>query len=238
MNIRQGAGLRPNAETSGNRPSGRPQCLVGQYRYTETRYLPLNAEARMIGAVQFASHIGAPICTLLTINAAHLQRIDSDSVFHIGHLWDGYRSFIELLRKWLNHRDITWACIWTREYTGGRNEHHGEHWHIALHLPPHHRDALAAQVALWTGEAVGAPDSKKKCIARSVTGAWYLSRGKGNAGEYLGKATPKKRLRYGKRVPNALRTSRHHGGEGPIQGQRFGISRPINDTAQQRLGWQ
>lgn len=192
----------------------------------------------MVGAVRFASHIGAPMCALLTINAAHLQRIDSDSVFHLGHLWDGYRVFHELLRKWLAHRGIAWACVWVREYTGGKNEHHGEHWHIALHLPPRHQDALAAQVASWTGEAVGAHDDKAKCIARSITGAWYLSRRKENAGEYLGKATPKTRLRYGKRIPNTLRTTWRYGGEGPIQGQRFGISRPIGNAAQQRLGWQ
>jgi len=211
---------------------------VGLARYPETRKLPLNAQARMVGAVRFASHIGAPINTLLSINAAHLQRIDSDSVFHIGHLWDGHRDFQELLRKWLTHRGITWACVWAREYTGGRNRHHGEHWHIAVHLPPRHQDALAAQVAIWTGEAVGAPDDKRKCIARSVTGAWYLSRGKENAGEYLGKATPKTRLRYGKWVSNDLRTTRHYGGEGPIYGQRFGISRLIGTTAQRRQGWQ
>jgi len=192
----------------------------------------------MVGAVRFASHIGAPICTLLTINAAHLQRIDSDSVFHIGHLWDGYQDFYELLRKWVGHRSIPWACIWAREYTGGRNDHHGEHWHIALHLPPRHQAALAAQVAVWTGEAVGTSDGKRKCLARSVTGAWYLSKCTGNAGEYLGKATPTTRIRYGKLVPNELRVTGRKGGEGPIEGQRFGICRPIGDTAQRRQGWQ
>jgi len=236
----QDAILSPCPETLRNSPSGRPKHLVGQVgqaRYPETSNLPLDAERRMVGAVRFATHIGAPICTLLTINAAHLQRIDSDSVFHIGHLWDGYQDFYELLRKWVGHRGIAWACVWAREYTGGRNRHHGEHWHIALHLPQHHQNALAAQVANWTGEAVGTSDGKRKCLARSVTGAWYLNKCTGNAGEYLGKATPKTRIRYGKRIPNDLRTTRHHGGEGLIGGQRFGICRPINDAAQRRQGW-
>ena len=130
-----------------------------------------------------------------------------------------------------------WACVWVREYTGGRNNHHGEHWHIALHLLPRHQEEFAAQVALWTGEEIGNNDGKKKCIARSVTGAWYLNQRKDNAGEYLGKATPKTRLRYGKRVTNNLCTTRYHGGEGPIEGKRFGISRPIGDAAQQGQGW-
>jgi hypothetical protein len=193
----------------------------------------------MVDAIRFATHIGKPISTLLTINAAHLQRIDSDSVFHVGNLWDGYRDLLELLRKWITGRGLTWACVWVREYTGGRNNHHGEHWHITIHLPPRHQDDLATQVAIWTGEAVGANDGKQKCVARSITGAWYLSQCKGNAGEYLGKATPKTRSRYGRQVPNLLRVTRHHEhGVGLIEGKRFGISRAIGDTAQRRQGWQ
>jgi len=221
------------------RASGHPDYLVGQYRYTPSTYLPLDAQSKMMAAVRFASHVQTPINTLLTINAAHLQRIGSDSVFDIGHLWDGHRAFIELLRKWLAHRGVSWACIWSREYTGGKNEHHGEHWHIAFHLQQHHRADLASQIAVWTGEAIGEPDGTAKCIAKSVTGAWYLNRRKGNAGEYLGKATPKTRRRYGRTVPNQLRQpSDFRGGEGPIQGKRFGISKTIGKTAQERQGWQ
>jgi hypothetical protein len=238
MITKHSAGLTQNPKASRTGRSERPQRLVGQARYPETTYLPLDAERRLVGAVQFASQIGAPVTTMLTINAAHLQRVGSDSVFDVGHLWDGYQNLIELLRKWVTGRGVTWACIWVREYTGGKNDHHGEHWHIALHLPPRHHDDLAAQIAIWTGEAVGASDGKAKCIARSTHGVWYLNRRKENAGEYLGKATPKTRLRYGKRIPNELRVTRHHGGEGPIQGKRFGISRPIGDMAQRRRGWQ
>jgi len=233
----QDATLSQCPETLRNRPSGRPEFLVGQARYPKTINLPLDGEHRMVGAVKFASHIGAPICTLLSINAAHIQRWGSDSVFDVGHLWDGHRDFLELLRKWITQRGIIWACVWVREYTGGKNDHHGEHWHIAWHLPPRYQDALASQIAVWTGEAIGPHDGKQKCIARSITGAWYLSRREENAGLYLGKATPKTRLRYGKRVPNDLRTTRYHGGEGLIEGKRFGISRIIGDTTQLRQGW-
>lgn len=238
MIIEHSAGLSPNPKPLRIRPSGGPRLLVGQTRYPETTYLPLEAERRLVGAVQFASHIGTPVTTMMTINAAHIQRIGSDSAFDVGHLWDVCRDFLELLRKWIVHRSIHWACVWVREYTGGKNNQHGEHWHIALHLQPRHHDDLASQVAIWTGEAVGASDGKAKCIARSTNGVWYLSRRKKNAGVYLGKATPKTRLRYGKPIPNELRMTRHHGGEGPIQGKRFGISRPIGDTAQRLKGWQ
>jgi len=214
-----------------------PSRLVGHSRYPTSTYLPLDAERRMMAAVKFASDISAPIQTMLTINAAHLQRVDAGGVFGVGHLWDGHRAFLELLRKWVVQRGVPWSCIWVREYTGGRNEHHGEHWHIAFHLPPRHRAALAEQVAIWTDEENGAPDGKAKCITRSVTGAWYLSKCKGNAGTYLGKATPKTRNRYGRQVPNHQRQTKHYGGEGPIEGKRFGISRLIGQTAQERHRW-
>ena len=215
-------------------PSSR---LVGHSRYPISTYLPLDAERRMVEAVRFAHDISAPIQTMLTINAAHLQRVGAGGVFGTGHLWDGYRDFLQLLRKWVKHRGVPWSCVWVREYTGGRNEHQGEHWHITFHLPPRHRAALAAQVALWTEEAIGISNGKAKCIARSATGAWYLSKCKGNAGTYLGKATPKTRNRYGRQVPNHQRHTKHYGGEGPIEGKRFGISRLIGQTAQKRCGW-
>lgn len=217
--------------------SGRHKRLVGQTRYPTTDKLPLDAEWRMTSAVRFATHIGAPVQTMLTINAAHLQRIGSGGIFDIGNLWDGYRDVLELLRKWVTGRGLPWSCVWAREYTGGRNDHHGEHWHIALHLPPRHRAALSAQVAVWTGEAVGEHDGKTKCIARSKMGAWYLSISKDNAGEYLGKATPRTRLRYGRSVPNHQRQGGKGGGEGIIEGKRFGISKTLGATAQARAGY-
>jgi len=97
---------------------------------------------------------------------------------------------------------------------------------------------VAAQVAIWTGEDVGLTDGKRKCIARSVMGAWYINRRNDNAGEYLGKATPATRFRYGRRVLNHQRGTSYRGGEGPIQGKRFGISRHIGETAQRRYNWE
>lgn len=198
---------------------------VEYHRYPESKHLPVDAEKRMTEAVRFASKISAPIQTMLTINAAHLQRMGSDSVFDIGHLWDGLQRFLELLRKWLvEQRGVLWSCVWVREYTGGRNEHFGEHWHIALYVPPRYQNELAAQTAIWTDEAIGAHDGKKKCIARSLTGAWYLSNRRDTVGEYLGKATPKTRSHYGRQIKNELRTTKYHGGEGLIEGKRWYIA--------------
>jgi len=238
MIIIQGDTLSPKPQILGNGTSARPLCLVGRPRYPITSDLPLDAELRMDRAERFASYIDTPLNTMLTVNAAHLQRTDSGSIFDVGHLWDGFRTFLEVQRKWVTNRGVPWSCIWVREHTGGRNKHHGEHWHAAIYLPPRHQNDLAAQIPIWTGEAIGDSDGKKKCIARSITGAWYLNRRKDSTAEYLAKATPKTRSRYGRKVPNDLRLTRRSGGQGPIEGKRYGISRTIGDTAQRRQGWQ
>lgn len=182
---------------------------------------------------------GTPIDTLLTINAAHLQRISAGGVFGVGHLWDGFRDFLELVRKWVTARSVLWAVIWVREYAGGQHGQVGEHWHIALHLPQGLRADFVAQVAIWTDESIGNDLSGQGTIARSSGRAWhYRSRARfGNGprglGAYLGKAEPSWRRRYKRMVRNLTKPDRRqNGGGGPIQGKRFGISRHIGETAQ------
>jgi hypothetical protein len=106
-------------------------------------------------------------------------------------------------------------------------------------LPARLRADFAAQVAIWTDDEIGSDMSGKYTIARSAGRAWhYRSRapfgnGPDGLGAYLGKAEPSWRRRYGRMVPNLEKPDRwQNGGSGPIQGKRFGISRPIGDTAQ------
>jgi len=125
--------------------------LVGKStRYPETETLPVGAQARLIRAAMFSEKIGYPLNTLLTINAAHLQRMSSDGVFGVGHLWDGMQNFIELARKWPEKRGVPWVAIWSREHAGGKHGQSGEHWHIGLHLPRRMHADFAEQVARWT----------------------------------------------------------------------------------------
>jgi hypothetical protein len=218
---------------------GHSSPVVVSTRYAESRSLPIGAQARLISAAAFSARIGFPLDTLLSINAAHLQRIGEGGVFRAGHLWDGFRDFLELVRKWVTGRGVPWVAIWSREYASGKHGQAGEHWHIGLHLPSHMRRDFAAQVALWTGECLGGKDAKKSTVALSVDRAWHLrarapsGNGAEGIGAYLGKAEPSWRRHYGRTVPNACKPARHIvGGEGPIQGKRFGISRSIGDTAQ------
>lgn len=208
-------------------------------RYSATYELPLGAQARLMQAAAFSQTIGHPTNTLLTINAAHLQRIGEGGVFGIGHLWDGFQVLLELIRKWFSARGVFWAVIWAREWARrGHQGQAGEHWHIAFHLPKHLRADFARQVAVWTGEGVGEISPNNREAAISAARAWCLtvSSGRGDPVElaaYLGKAEPGRIMKYGKHVPNTLkpRTDRF-GGEGYIEGKRFYICKKLGPTAQ------
>jgi hypothetical protein len=235
--------LRPDQAQPVSSPILRPSRLVGlshpATRYPVTHELPVGAQARLMKSAAFSQALGRPIDTLLTINAAHLQLIGEGGVFGIGSLWDGFRELHELMRKWVTGRDVFWACIWVREWARrGHRGQAGEHWHLGMHMPASLRAEFAPQVAVWTGEGIGAKAPSSREAAVSVTGAWHLSVRAGRGGPdslaaYLGKAEPGYVTRYGKRVPNVRKPRRDkHGGNGPIQGKRFGISRSIGTLAQ------
>ena len=112
--------LRTTQAKPAYRPFGEGQRLVDKSsvptRYTVTRELPVGTQARLMQAALFSQSLGHPINALLTINAAHLQRIGEGGVFSVGTLWDGLQALHELVRKWLSARNVVWAVIWSREY--------------------------------------------------------------------------------------------------------------------------
>lgn len=211
-------------------------------RYTVTDELPRGAQARMMQAAAFSEHIGHRINTILTINAAHLQRIGEGGIFGVGHLWDGLQNLHELIRKWISARGIFWASIWVREWAPrGYKGQAGEHWHIALHLPKCLHADFAKQVAEWTGEAVGAVSPSARESAVSVGHAWHLGvrHGRGgpeNIAAYFGKSEPSTIKLYGRRVENPDKPRNtgvyRFGGYGPIEGKRFHICKTLGATAQ------
>jgi len=220
-------------------------CLVGNTntftRYTLTKQLPVGTQARMMRAAAFSQALGHPVNALLTINAAHLQRIGEGGVFGLGHLWDGFQVLLELLRKWITTRSVVWAVIWSREWSQkGINGQAGEHWHIGLHLPKHFHADFAAQTAEWTGQNIGTVSPSARESAVSEHRAWHLSVKHGPGGPeclaaYLGKAEPSAIKRYGRRGPNPYKPRRDKiGGNGPIEGKRFHICKTIGPTEQMR----
>ncbi len=223
-------------------PIGGQSGLVGKPapapRYTMTRELPVGAQARLVRAAMFSQALGCPINAQLVINAGHLQRIGEGGVFGIGHLWDGHRAFSELARHWVRARGIPWACIWSREWAArGHRGQAGEHWHFGLHLPRRLHLEFGGQVATWTGEGIGQIEPK---AITSALGAWHLGARNGRGGPaglaaYLGKAEPGHRVHYGKRVPNLHKPRPDiFGGEGPIEGKRFGICKALGSSEQGR----
>lgn len=225
--------------------TGSHSCLVDNThqptRYPVTHELQRKTQARMMRAAAYSETIGHPLNAVLTINAAHLQRIDEGGVFGVGHLWDGLQRLHELIRKWVVGRGVFWASIWVREWSQkGKNGHAGEHWHIALHLPKYLHADFAEQVAEWTGEAVGPVPKTRRYSAVSVGNAWHLAVRHGRGGPediaaYFGKAEPSKRKRHGRLVANLDKPRRYKvGGMGPIEGKRFHICKTLGPTAQAR----
>ncbi|OSP53701.1 hypothetical protein [Pseudoruegeria sp. SK021] len=201
----------------------------------------------MMNAANFSRHIRFPLNTLTTINAARLQHVSSGGVFEIGHLWDGFRDLLELMRKWSKARGVPWAVVWCREVAKTGAHHPGEHWHIGHHLPAKHHLDFASQVGRWTDEEFSPNhhlDLSRGQVAFSVHDAWNITKAvRGGGGPegisaYLGKAEPNRITLYGKTKRNPDKISlKNIGGNGRVEGQRHGISREIHRSAQRAVGF-
>ncbi|WP_417463245.1 hypothetical protein [Kordiimonas sp.] len=222
--------------------TSRGSCLVvvgPPTRYPVTDKLPRGTQARMMNAAVFSEKIGYPLNTHTIINAAQLQRIGAGGVFGIGHLWDGFQELMQLMRKWHTGRGLPWVMIASREYNSTRAKHPCEHWHIAHHQPRELRSDWTAQLPVWTEEGTSAADdSISEHNAWRVTSRWPGGRGPDNLAAYLGKAEPGRIKLHGKWQENTLKPRPDkYGGEGPVEGKRFRISRSIDRAAQAKAGF-
>jgi hypothetical protein len=210
-------------------------------RYPASSCLARGTQKRLIDAATFSVHLGTPVNTLITVDAARLQSIDGGGIIGLGHLWDGFQDLLERLRKWTTGRNVPWACLWVREVSGRP----GEHWHLALHLPARHRLDLAHQLAAWTDEPLGDGSLlQAHDVAVSALGSWHVTarrrggRGPEGIAAYLGKAEPGRIKLYGKtHINHDKPRPQYRGGEGNIEGKRHGISRTLGRTAQRAAGW-
>lgn len=240
--------LRPDLAKPVHGPLHNPSPLV-VVGYTSTRYpmsksLQRGAQRELMNAAVFSAHIGFPINTLTTINAAHLQRLGDGGVFSVGHLWDGFRDLFELMRKWTTARDLPWIAIWSREHAGKNSKQPGEHWHIGHHLTTQHHRSYTEQLSAWTGEDHDQVRLLRNGdVAFSTSSSWNIkarrNRGQGPEGiaAYLGKSEPNRITLHGKVKDNPDKVQRKFGGEGPIEGKRYGISRAIHRKEQKAKGF-
>lgn len=196
-----------------------------------------------MNAAAFSKAIGHRLNALITINARKLQRQGAPGLMCNRYLHEARADLLERMRKWMKGRGLPFVAIWAREYSKDVYEH----WHIALHLPRRHRADLAAQMADWTGAQID-PDALMKDgdIAVSEGKLWHMSSERqdgpkggpeGMAG-YFGKAEPARVQLYGKTRANPDKVRRDlNGGQGPIAGRRYGVSRTLNSKAQAAHGF-
>jgi len=213
-------------------------------RYARSKKLPRGAQCDLMNAAAFSEHLSTPLNSFVTINAEHLQRIGSDSVFNGVHLWDGFRNLTELMRKWFTQRGSDFLAIWSREGRSAQARQPGEHWHIGLHLPHEHRDDFASQMVPWTGvEIAVGRTTKQGMLAVATDDSWFISKKDGwgrpeHIARYLGKAEPSQVRLHGQMKPNLKKPFRGKvGGEGLIEGKRYGVSRALNRAAQASAGF-
>lgn len=216
--------------------------------YAPSRTLRRGAQRELMAAARFSAKERKGINTLTTINTAQLQRIGAPGIFQTGHLWSATKDFIEKFRKWTVARGLPWVAVWVREVAGKNAQQPGEHLHLGSYLPRCRYEELVQQVPLWTGEGwdQNRPlDDHKGEVAFSEGNAWNITtriRGRGGPqgiAAYLGKAEPNRIPRYGKLRDNPDKADRRqYGGEGLIEGKRYGVSRAIDQKAQREAGFQ
>jgi len=206
--------------------------------------LPRGTQRALMNASAFAAHIGRPINALVTINARDLQCLSTSGVFPSSPLKRVLKDLLELMRKWLGARGVTWIAVWSREWSRER----GEHWHIGLHLPAKHHADFAAQIAIWTGEDHDVDRVLDDAeIAVSRDNSWQIKKHlrskesreyKDAIAAYLGKAEPSRITLHGKKKTNPDKERpRLYGGAGPIDGKRSGVSRSLDINAQRKAGF-
>lgn len=210
---------------------------------TRSTALPRGAQMDLMNAAVFSKAIRCPLNVLVTINARELHRNGAPGLMSGRALSEARADLLERMRKWVTARGLPWVSIWVREHAYS----YGEHWHISLHLPKPYRGDLAMQMTTWTG-VNGDLDARLNDgdIAVSVDRLWHIGtkRRDGPQGSpegmaaYLGKAEPSRINLYGKmrNNPNKVRRDRN-GGQGPIRGRRYGISRSLNTKAQAVAGF-
>jgi len=203
------------------------------------------AQRDLIHAAAFSTYIGHSVNVTITVNAGHLQRIGCDGVFGVGHLWDGHRDFRDLIGHWFDARGLPVHGFWTREWGSSNATQPGEHWHLAYWIPARYRRPFAMQLAGWVGEDMStAEPPKEDIVAASVHDGWIVKQrlrnggGPTNIAAYFGKAEPSNIRIHGKIKRNPDKVNpRKNGGEGQIEGQRYGITRSLNTAAQQKAGF-
>ena len=196
---------------------GAPRRLANPARRTAA--LPRGTQARFIEAAGISADLGFPLNTLLTIRWDSLFSDNDVNPLRYLPVPNRIDRLVELLRKWLEWRDLPPAYIWVREATGSE----GEHWHIAFHLPPALHPQIIAFVAKQTGEPVSlrhrAHQKTPGEFACSEIRSWHLAhdlhpeRHGLYLAAYLGKAEPSQILFRGKMVGNKKK---------PIRGVQFG----------------
>ena len=208
--------------------------------------LPVGSQQKAVQAAKLAKEIGAPINRLLTIRTQAMRDTANGGIFRLGTQPECVRIFLDKHLRWMKHRNVPVAYIWSREYS----RHPREHFHMGYHQVDDLDADYIEQIAAWCEEEIKEQGSNDATVAQSVFGSWNIRRCiKGgtsgtNIAAYLTKAEPNEiTTKWGKVKPNNHKPRQsHHGGDGPIEGNgkhayRWGTSTLIGRTQRDRHGY-
>jgi hypothetical protein len=210
-----------------------------------TLSLSKGTQRKMMDAAKLADLIDTPINRLLTVRTHTMRISGGGGIFRGGTQAECVRDFLDKNYRWLNHRGLPVANIWSREFSN----YHSEHFHAGYHMPPQYDASYAIQLADWLGEPLGPTDGDSATIAASDDLGWLI-RGcvRGNTtgqsiAAYLGKSEPSMIVTgWGKEKKNEDKPRRSQkGGEGPIVGTskhdyRWGTSTSLGRAQRERNG--
>jgi hypothetical protein len=211
----------------------------------QSMLLPIGTQQKAMEAARLAELIEAPINRLLTVRTHALRITGSGGIFRMGSQADCIRLFLDKNMRWMKHRGIPNANIWSREHSS----YHGEHFHIGFHQVDGFDEEYANQVAVWFDEEVGEWGQGGKLVAQSSENNWNINRcirggtSGANIAVYITKAEPSEIITgRGKAKPNERKPRRGKcGGTGPIEGNgkhayRWGTSTLIGRAQRERHG--
>lgn len=194
-----------------------------------SRYLTIDQITEAANAYSYASYFSLPINAQLTIAWRHSPLFNETE-------WPQFQTkLLDKLTRYLKHRKIKIAFVWSRERETGK----GPHTHIAIHLgrrpiqiAPGLRSYLTDAFDLGT-EGVNI-----------VMGQYGANTPSMRAGimRYLLKGMDHTAFRYTgigadtENIANKIGIG-HRGGQGIIKIKRVGASQSISRSARKRAGW-
>lgn len=199
--------------------------------YGATEYLSTKQFRKGYGAIALANYYGEVMSTFISISWSTVGVTEPEDVMK------AQMRYLELLRKWLGHRDVPSAWVWVIE----NGKTYGLHSHILLRVPHRLKEQLAYQVETAVETIAGSPVKRKRRGMKGERTVHVIHRRDGNVNaqwrlfRYMMKGMkPTKRDRNPERRARQVIwqnvVGRRLQRQGLVVRQRLGVARSLNTS--------